>query len=365
MVNRVHNFNAGPAALPLEVLESAKENLLNYEGTGLSVMEMSHRSAEYSAIHDQALADVKEVLGVPDDYSILFLQGGASTQFAMVPMNLASADKTVDIIQTGSWTKKATKEIKKLAKANIAATTEKQNFLALPKDSDLKLTDCAAYVHMASNNTIFGTQAKRFYKTKAPLVCDMSSDIASRKISVNDFGLIFAGAQKNLGPSGVTLVIIKKDLADRAPESLPSMFQYRTHIDGNSLYNTPPTFGIYLLGLTMKHIKKQGGLNAIAKINQDKADLLYKTIDESNFYKCPVAPEDRSVMNVVFRIHLGGTEANEDLEKKFVAEAKEASLIGLKGHRSVGGLRASIYNAMTMSGIEALIEFMRSFQKNN
>lgn len=365
MLNRVHNFNAGPSALPLEVLESAKENLLNYEGAGLSVIEMSHRSAEYSAIHDQALADVKEVFGVPDDYSILFLQGGASTQFAMVPMNLASADKTVDIIQTGSWTKKATKEIKKLAKANIAATTEKQNFLALPKDSDLKLTDCAAYVHMASNNTIFGTQVKSFYKTKAPLVCDMSSDIASRKINVNDFGLIFAGAQKNLGPSGVTLVIIKKDLADQAPESLPSMFQYRTHIDGNSLYNTPPTFGIYLLGLTMKYIKKQGGLNAIAKVNQDKAGLLYKTIDESNFYQCPVAPEDRSVMNVVFRIHPNGTDANEDLENKFVAEAKEAGLIGLKGHRSVGGLRASIYNAVTMSSVEALTEFMHSFQKNN
>lgn len=363
---RIHNFSAGPAAIPLPVLKKAQEEFLNFQGTGMSIMEMSHRSKEFEAVLARAIDGVKRVLGVPDEYSILFIQGGASMQFSMVPMNLAAAGKKVDIIQTGAWTQKAEKEAKKVCDVNIAASTESENFMRLPKPEEIKLTPDAAYVHMCSNNTIFGTEYSWLPDTKGvPLVADMSSNIASREIDVSKYGLIFAGAQKNLGPSGVTLVIMRKDLAERADKKLPSMLQYRTYIAENSLYNTPPTFGIYMLALTMEHIEATGGLKATEARNVAKANALYEAIDNSGgFYRCPVNKADRSRMNVNYRIYKNN-EASEALEKQFVTEAEKAGLSGLKGHRSVGGLRASIYNAVEQVSINELIKFMQDFARKN
>ena len=364
--HRIHNFSAGPAAIPLAVLQKAKDEFLNFQGTGMSIMEMSHRSKEFEAVLARAIDGVKQVLGVPDDYAILFIQGGASMQFSMVPMNLSVPGKKIDIIQTGAWTQKAEKEAKKHTEVNIAASTESENFMRLPKPEEIKLTPDAAYVHMCSNNTIFGTEYNWLPDTKGvPLISDMSSNIASREIDVSKYGLIFAGAQKNLGPSGVTLVIMRKDLAERADKKLPSMMQYRTYIAENSLYNTPPTFGIYMLALTMEHIKETGGLKATEARNVAKATALYDAIDGSNgYYRCPVNKADRSRMNVNFRIYKGD-EASEALEKQFVGEAEKAGLSGLKGHRSVGGLRASIYNAVEQNSINALIQFMQDFARKN
>lgn len=362
MSDRVYNFSAGPAALPLEVLEKAASEMTDFDNSGMSVIEMSHRSASYSEVHTRAIADIKELLKVPDTHEVLLLQGGASLQFAMVPMNLCLEGRPVNLINTGSWTKKALKEIKKLHEVEISATTEEDNFLKLPSEDEIKINRNASYVHIASNNTIFGTQFKKFPETgDVPLVADMSSDILSRPVDVSKFGLIFAGAQKNIGPSGVTLVIVRKDLAERAPESLPTMLQYRTHIEANSLYNTPPTFAIYMVSLVTAWLKEKGGLDSMQKINSDKAVRLYKAIDDTDFYYCPVQQNDRSDMNVVFRI----TGDKEELEKKFVTEATAAGLTNLKGHRSVGGLRASIYNAMTTHGVEQLISFMLDFAEKN
>lgn len=364
--NRIHNFSAGPAAIPLPVLQKAKEEFLNFQGTGMSIMEMSHRSKPFEAVLNRAIDGVKNVLAVPDDYAILFIQGGASMQFSMVPMNLRVEGKKIDIVQTGSWTQKAEKEAKKLSEVNIVATSEGDNFMHIPPRSEWKLTPDAAYVHMCANNTIYGTEFKDAPDTNGvPLIADMSSNIASRAIDVSKYALIFAGAQKNLGPSGVTLVIIRKDIAERAEKSIPTMLQYRTYITNNSLYNTPPTFGIYMLALTMEHLQSVGGLKAIEARNITKAETLYSAIDNSSgFYRCPVNKEDRSRMNVNYRIYKNN-EPNEELEKAFVAEAEKVGFTGLKGHRSVGGLRASIYNAVEQNSITELTKFMQDFARKN
>ncbi len=362
MYNRIHNFSAGPAVLPESVLEKARDQMLNFEGSGMSVMEMSHRSKPFEKILAQAEQGVRKILNVPENYEILFLQGGASFQFAMVPINLYISGQPVDVLHTGVWTKKAIDELKKLTEFKIVATSEKENFTYIPKLSEIQFNPKASYVHMCSNNTIYGTQWKAFPKTgNVPLVADMSSDILSRPLDINQFGLIFAGAQKNIGPSGVTLVIIRKDLAERCNPNLATMLQYRTHIKEKSMYNTPPTFAIYIAALVMEWIEKEGGLVAIEKRNEAKAKLLYDVIDASSFYQAHAKDDSRSFMNVVFRIK----NKNEALEEKFASDANKAGLSGLKGHRSAGGLRASIYNAMPVEGVKALAQFMKEFEKKN
>jgi phosphoserine aminotransferase len=355
---RIFNFAAGPAIMPVSVLEEAQRDLVSLPGVGMSVMEISHRSKTFEDILNKAIADVRELAGIPSNYKILMLQGGASLQFSMVPMNLLTPGTSADYIDTGSWGKKAIKEAGRVGAANIAATTKNENYTRIPEPSEIKLTPGAAYVHMTSNNTIEGTQWKTLPDTAgAPLVSDASSDIFSRPIDVSRHGLIYAGAQKNLGPSGVTLVIIREDLLARSQDSLPTMLNYRVHAENNSLYNTPNTFGIYLLGLTMKWLKSIGGLAAIAKVNERKAAKLYAEIDRSGFYRGTAKKENRSLMNVTFRL------ATEELEKLFVKETTAAGLDGLKGHRDVGGMRASIYNAFPEEGVEALVDFMREFER--
>ena len=359
---RIHNFSAGPAVLPLSVLEQVRAELLNYAGSGMSVMEMSHRSPEFEGILDRTEQCLRRVLGVPEDYAVLFIQGGASLQFSMVPMNLYTEGHPIDAIHTGVWTEKAIEEMAKVAKHRIAGTSEPFKFRRLPRPEEIRLSADASYVHVCSNNTVFGTQWNKFPDTGAvPLVADMSSDILSRPVDISKFGLIFAGAQKNAGPSGVTLVILRKALAEKAPATLPTMLQYRTYVKNKSLYNTPPTFGIYVVGLVAEWIEKQGGLREVQRKNEEKADLLYNFVDASGFYRAPVEKQDRSRMNVVIRIK----EGDEELEKKFAKESEAAGLSGLKGHRSAGGLRASIYNAMGIEGVSALVAFMKEFQKRN
>jgi phosphoserine aminotransferase len=360
---RVHNFNAGPAALPLPVLERIREELLDWHGTGMSVMEMSHRSPEFESINAAAEAGLRKHLAIPDDYAVLFLQGGGSMQFSMVPMNLCLPGKPVDLLHTGAWTAKALSELKKGIPHNVAASTEAQKFTRVPAQNEIKLSPESSYVYMCTNNTIEGTQYHTMPETGAtPLVADMSSDIASRPIDVKKFGLIFAGAQKNLGPSGVTVVIVRKDLAERADKNLPTLLQYRTHIKEHSLYHTPPTFAIYVLGLVMDWITAEGGVSAIEKRNEAKAKLLYDAIDSSGgYFTCPVEKSSRSRMNVVFRV-AGGDEAKE---KKFAKEAEVAGMVGTPGHRSVGGMRISLYNAVTPEAVRALVQFMREFQRTN
>ncbi len=360
MTDRIFNFSAGPAVLPLPVLEQAQAELLDFGNSGMSVMEMSHRSKDFEGILDRAETGLRKNMDIPNDYSILFLQGGASMQFAMIPMNLALEGRPVDVINTGAWSQKAITELEKLGSYKLAASTEAEKFRRLPRPEEIQLNPDASYVHMVSNNTIYGSQWSEFPNTGGvPLVADMSSDILSRPVDVSRFGLIFAGAQKNIGPAGVTIVIIRNDLADRADSSLPTMLQYRTHIKKRSLFNTPPTFGIYMVALVMEWIQAEGGLPALQKRNEEKADLLYQTIDDSGLFYCPVEKQDRSKMNVVFRIQ----GDNEELEKKCVAEAGQAGLSGLKGHRSVGGLRASIYNAQPVKGVQALVDFLQEFEK--
>jgi phosphoserine aminotransferase len=359
---RAHNFNPGPAAMPLPVLERMRDELLNYGGSGMSVMELSHRSAEFEAINDKAEQSLRRVLAIPAEYAVVFLQGGASLQFAMVPMNLAIPGKPVDLLHTGAWTAKAIEELKKVAECRLAASGEAQKFARLPKAGEISLDANASYVHICTNNTIEGTQWHSIPDAgRVPVVADMSSDIASRPIDVKRFGLIFAGAQKNLGPSGVTVAIIRRDLADRGSDKIAKILQYRTFIKDKSLYNTPPTFGVYAMGLVLDWIEQQGGLNEIEKRNEAKAKLLYDAIDGSSYYNCPVEKDSRSRMNVVFRV-AGGDEA---IEKKFVKEAEAAGLIGIKGHRSVGGMRASLYNAVSAEAVEALVSFMREFERKN
>jgi phosphoserine aminotransferase len=360
-VKRVHNFNAGPGALPIPVLERIREELLDWRGSGMSVMEMSHRSPEFESINAAAEAGLRKHLAIPDDYAVLFLQGGGSMQFTMAPMNLCLPGKPVDLIHTGAWTAKALSELKKGILHHIAASTEAEKFVRLPRQDEIKFSPHASYVHICTNNTIEGTQWSELPQTgSAPLVADMSSDIASRPVDVKKFGLIFAGAQKNLGPSGVTVVIVRKDLAERADKNLPTLLQYRTHIKEKSLYHTPPTFAVYIVGLVMEWIEAEGGISAIEKRNNTKAKLLYDTLEASHgFYHCPVEASSRSKMNVVFRV-AGG---DESVEKQFAVEAAEAGLVGTPGHRSVGGMRVSLYNAVTLDAVAALTSFLGEFQR--
>ena len=357
---RVFNFSAGPAVLPLPVLEEAQRDLIALPGVGMSVMEISHRSKTFEDLMHKAQDDIRALAGVPANYKILMLQGGASLQFSMVPMNLLGAGATADYIDSGSWADKAAKEAKKVGKVNIAATTKGDNYSRLPDAAEIKLTPGAAYVHMTSNNTIEGTEWKSLPQVgDAPLVSDTSSDMFSGPIDVARHALIYSGAQKNLGPSGVTLVIIREALLVRSADTLPTMLNYKVQAENDSLYNTPNTFGIYILGLTMKWLRSQGGLDAVAKANQRKAGTLYAEIDRTGFYRGTARTQDRSLMNVTFRL------PTEELENTFVKESTAAGFDGLKGHRSVGGMRASIYNAFPEEGIDALVSFMREFERKH
>lgn len=360
-MKRAYNFNAGPAALPQAVLEKANSEWLNINNSGMSVMELSHRSKEYDAIHNKAKALLKELMGISDEYEVLFLQGGASLQFSMIPMNLLSDHQTAAYVLTGAWSDKAFKEAKKIGKAVVAASTKEENYTHIPSLDSINYEHDAAYLHITTNNTIYGTEWKQYPDTgNVPLVADMSSDILSTVIDVNKFGLIYAGAQKNLGPSGVTVVIIKKDLISDELTHLPTMLQYATHANSNSLYNTPPTLAIYLLSLVLEWVKEQGGVAEIEKINTKKANVIYNVIDESNgFYKGHAQKESRSHMNVTF------TLPDDELSKKFLDQAKAEGFVGLNGHRSVGGCRASIYNAVPLEHCEALASFMKKFQEAN
>ena len=372
VTKRVFNFNAGPAALPLPVLERIREELLDWRGSGMSVMEMSHRSPDFESINAAAEQKLRSLLAIPDDYAVIFLQGGGSLQFSMAPMNLCLPGKPVDVLHTSAWTAKAIGELKKGFPYNIAASTESEKFARLPRLDEIKFSPEASYVHICTNNTIEGTQWAAVPDTgNVPIVADMSSDIASRLVDVKKFGLIFAGAQKNLGPSGVTIVIVRKDLAERADKNLPTLLQYRTHIKEKSLYHTPPTFAVYVVGLVLEWIESLGGIAGMQKRNQAKVKLLYDAIEASGgFYHCPVELASRSKMNVVFRV-AGGNGCStaladmEKIEKQFAAEAASATLVGTPGHRSVGGMRVSLYNAVTLEAVEALSGFMREFQRTH
>jgi phosphoserine aminotransferase len=360
MTERIFNFSAGPAIMPLPVLEEAQRDMLSLPGVGMSVMEISHRSKTFDEIIQGAEAGLRELLGIPKGYAVLFLQGGASLQFAMVPMNFLSPDASADFLVTGSWGKKAVKEAQKFGKVDLAANMADGGFTRVPGQDELHLNPKASYVHITSNETIEGVEFKSEPEVgDVPLVCDSSSNILSRPIPIEKYGLIYAGAQKNMGPSGVTLVIIREDLLPRIREGLAGMLDYRTHTKDKSLHNTPNTWGVYIINLVCKWLKEKGGLAAMQRENEDKASLLYDAIDSTDFYRGHADPDSRSVMNVTFRL------PSEDLEKKFASEATAARLDGLKGHRSVGGIRASIYNAFPRAGCEALVAFMKEFEKKN
>ena len=357
---RVYNFSAGPAVLPEEVLREAAEEMLDYKGTGMSVMEMSHRSKAYETIIKEAEADLRELMEIPDNYKVLFLQGGASQQFAMIPMNLMK-NKVADYIVTGQWAKKAYQEACKYGKANKIASSEDETFSYIPDCSDLPISEDADYVYICENNTIYGTKFKELPNTKGKtLVADVSSCFLSEPVDVSKYGVIYGGVQKNIGPAGVVIVIIREDLIteDTLPGT-PTMLQYKIHADNNSLYNTPPAYGIYICGKVFKWLKKQGGLAAMKVHNEEKAAILYDFLDSSKLFKGTVHKEDRSLMNVPF------VTGDADLDAKFVKEAKEAGFENLKGHRSVGGMRASIYNAMPKEGVVKLVEFMKKFEEEN
>ena len=357
-MTRVYNFSAGPAMLPEVVLEQAREEMLDWQGTGMSVMEMSHRGKAFLSIAEQAEADLRELMGIPDNYRVLFLQGGASAQFAMVPLNLAAEGATVDYLNTGAWSKKAIAEARRFCKVNIAGSSEARNFTGVPAADSLQLSADAAYLHYTPNETIGGVEFPYVPDTgEVPLVADMSSTILSRPIEVDRFGLIYAGAQKNVGPAGLTLVIVRDDLIGKARDGTPTMFDYKVHADNGSMYNTPPTYAWYLAGLVFQWLKRNGGLAAMAEVNRRKAEKLYAAIDGSDFYSNPVDPACRSWMNVPFVL------ADPELDATFLKEAEARGLTTLKGHRSVGGMRASIYNAMPEAGVDALVEFMGDFER--
>lgn len=358
-MTRAHNFCAGPAALPEAVLQHAQQEMLDYQGKGLSIMEMSHRDDVFVAMAEQAERDFRELLGISDDYAVLFLQGGASSQFAMVPMNLLGGGDTADYINTGQWSKKAIKEASRFCRVNVAASSEKTGFTTVPPQNTWALSDNAAYVHYCPNETIGGLEYSFVPEVSAPLVADMSSTILSRPLDVNRFGLIYAGAQKNIGPAGLTIVIVRKDLLGRANEQVPAMMNYQIHADNDSMYNTPPTYAWYLSGLVFKWLKQQGGLPAIAELNRRKATKLYAFIDNSAFYSNPVEAHSRSWMNVPFVLN------DAALDGRFLSESEQAGLLNLKGHRSVGGMRASIYNAVPEAAVDALIAFMADFEQRN
>ncbi|WP_248930309.1 3-phosphoserine/phosphohydroxythreonine transaminase [Paenibacillus hamazuiensis] len=361
MGKRAYNFNAGPAALPLEVLQRAQEEFVDYKGIGMSIMEISHRSGEYEQVNDETQSLLKELMGIPDGYKVLFLQGGASTQFAMIPMNFLKAGQVASYVHTGSWAEKAIEEAKQFGETAIAASSEADKFTRIPALSDIKLAPNSAYLHITSNETIGGAQYPEYPDSgNVPLIGDMSSDILCRPVDVSKFAMIYAGAQKNLGPSGVTVVILREDMLSLVPKNIPTMLSYATHAKNNSLYNTPPAYSVYMVNLVLKWIKENGGAAAMEQRNREKTALIYQAIDNSGgFYRGVVAPEYRSLMNITFRME------NEELEKKFVKESEQQGFVGLKGHRSVGGLRASTYNAVPYEACKALAEFMADFQKRN
>ena len=360
MTQRIYNFSSGPAVLPLPVLEQAQRDLVALPGVGMSVMEISHRSSTFEGIIGKAEADIRLLAGIPDSYRILFLQGGATLQFSMVPMNLLTEGRTADYIMTGTWADKAVKEARRVGAVHETGSTADTNFNRIPTDAELAFTPGAAYVHMTANNTIEGTEWHRLPPVgDAPLVSDASSDIFSGPIDVTKYGLIYAGAQKNLGPSGVTVVIIRQDLLERSSKSLHTMLNYAVHAENGSLYNTPPAFGVYVLGLVLEWLLGHGGLPAIAEINQRKAGKLYAELDRTGFWRPTAEKASRSLMNVTFRL------ATEDLEKAFIKDSTAAGFDGLKGHRSVGGMRASIYNAFPEQGVDDLVAFMREFERRN
>ncbi len=359
-MTRVYNFSAGPAALPEAVLKQAQEEMLDWHGAGMSVMEMSHRGKEFMSIAQQAEADFRELMAIPDNYKVLFLQGGASLQFSMVPLNLIGDSGKADYYLTGAWSKKAIAEAKRFGEVNVVADTSDSKFTTLPTEGSVAFSDAAAYVHYTPNETIQGVEFPYVPDTgEVPLVADMSSTILSRPIDVNRFGIIYAGAQKNIGPAGLTLVIVRDDLIGKAADSVPVMLNYATHAENGSMYNTPPTYAWYLAGLVFQWLKGKGGLSAMAEINQRKAAMLYGAIDSSDFYANPVEKPYRSWMNVPF------TLANPELDGMFLEQATAAGLKTLKGHRSIGGMRASIYNAMPEEGVKALVDFMAEFERNN
>ena len=359
-MDRIFNFSAGPATLPLEVLETARDELTNWHGSGMSVMEMSHRGKEYMSIHAEAEADLRTLLGIPANYKVLFLQGGATAQFAMVPMNLLRGKAAADYLNTGEWSKKAIKEAKKFGQVNIVASSEDKNFSYAPAFSTWTLDPNAAYVHITSNETIGGVEIFDTPDTgNVPLVADMSSNILSRPIDVSKYGLIYAGAQKNIGPAGVTVVIVREDLLGQTVPGTPTVFDYKVQAEAESMYNTPPTYGIYIAGLVFKHLLAKGGLVAMEAQNRAKAKLIYDLLDASSLYQSPVALENRSLMNIPF------TLKDAALDEDFLKQAKAAGLVQLKGHKSVGGMRASIYNAMPVEGVPALGAFMQDFEKSH
>jgi phosphoserine aminotransferase len=361
-LHRVHNFSAGPAVLPLPVLERIQEQIVDTAGASMSILEMSHRSTHFEAIIAKAEADLRKLLGIPDSYAVLFLQGGATHQFTMVPANLRAPGKSADYVLTGHWSKAALKEAQKSGSARVAGSTEGEQFARIPKASEIDAAADAAYLHFTSNNTIYGTEwsDEPVAPEGVPLVCDASSDFLSRPIDVSKYGLIYAGAQKNVGPAGVVLTVIRKDLLERAPANLPASLDYALFAKNGSMYNTPPCFAIWAVGLVLEHLLAEGGLAAMQKHNQRKAGIIYEVIDASSgFYRGHAAKDSRSLMNITFRL------PSEDLEKKFAKESTAAGLDGLKGHRSVGGLRASVYNALPLASAEALAAFMKEFQRAN
>lgn len=360
-MSRTFNFSAGPSVLPVAALERAQREMLDWAGTGTSVMEASHRGKDYEAVHNEAISLMKELIGLPENYQVLFLQGGASQQFAVVPMNFLSPGQTADYINTGTWAKKAIAEAKLFGTVNIAWGGDKGDATKIPKQADLNLTPGARYVHITSNNTIEGTQFHSFPNTQGvPIVCDMSSDFLWAPFDARPFALIYAGAQKNIGPAGVTAVIIRNGFLETAKTDIPAIFRYGTHAKENSLYNTPPCFAIYMVRNVLAVVKEMGGLTAMKAHNDKKAGMIYDTIDANpDFFRSPVARDSRSMMNIVFRL------PNEELEEKFVAEAKKRRMIGLKGHRSVGGIRVSVYNSCPMEAAEAVTSFMKEFAKSN
>lgn len=359
MPDRIFNFSAGPATLPYEVLAQAAKDIVNFNDKGIGLIEMSHRSKEFIEVVDECESLLRDLLEIPDNYKVLFLQGGASSQFAMVPMNLLQPGQTATYLNTGTWSKKAIKEAKLFGNIDIAYSSEESVFDRVPLPDEYQAATEAEYLYFVSNNTIYGTQFHQFPETDSDLVCDMSSDILSRKIDVSRFGIIFAGAQKNMGPAGCAVVIIREDLLNKAPENIPTMFRYKTHADKGSMFNTPPCFAIYTIGLVLKWLKGMGGIPVMEKMNREKAGLLYQAIDNSDFYRGHAKFDSRSIMNVTFNL------PTPELEAEFIQEAAACSFNGLKGHRSVGGCRASIYNAFPREGVEKLVDFMEKFEKKN
>ena len=359
MAERIYNFSAGPATLPYSVLEEAAQDIVNFKDKGIGLIEMSHRSKEFMAVADETEALVRELLEVPKNYKVLFLQGGASSQFFMVPMNLLGADKKATYLNTGTWAKKAIKEAKLFGNIDVAYSSEESTFNRVPEADEYAVDQSSEYLYLCSNNTIYGTQFAQFPEKESMLVCDMSSDIFSRQLDISRFGIIFAGAQKNMGPAGVTLVIIREDLLESTPDNVPTMLSYKTHADKGSMFNTPPTFAIYCMGRVLNWLKEQGGVAAMQHRNEKKAALLYDAIDGSDFYRGHAEKASRSLMNVTFNL------PTPELEAEFIAEAATLDMDGLKGHRSIGGCRASIYNAFPKEGIEKLVAFMAEFAAKN